>query len=74
MNQINPNPRAVTIADLCEAINDGKLNVTTNDDYYMVKMRDLVQLSRIVNFAPVSPQPSTNVLRREHSQPLALAS
>ncbi len=65
--KINPNPRPVTIADLCEAIYSGNLNVTATDEYYMVKMRDLVQLSRMAS-------PQRNAARRELTQPLALAS
>lgn len=68
-NKINPEPRAMTMADLCEAIYSGKLNVTNTDDYYMIKMRDLVQLSRMV-----SPRRVTSATRREQTQPLALAS
>jgi hypothetical protein len=64
---INSNPRPITVAELCEAIYSGKLNVAANDDYYMVKMRDLVQLSRMVS----SPQPP---LHRRLTRPLALAS
>lgn len=67
--RINPEPRTLTMADLCEAIYSGRLNVTNNDDYYMIKMRDLVQLSRLVN----PPRP-VNAMRREQTQPLALAS
>lgn len=65
--KINPNPRPVTVAELCEAIYSGRLNVTATDEYYMVKMRDLVQLSRMA-----SPQRISS--RREQTQPLALAS
>ncbi len=66
-NKINPTPRPVTIADLCEAIYSGKLNVTATDEYYMIKMRDLVQLSRMAS-------PHQSSLRREQTMPLALAS
>ncbi len=65
--RINPNPRPVTVADLCEAIYSGRLNVTATDDYYMVKMRDLVQLARMAT-------PQRLPARREQTQPLALAS
>ncbi len=65
--KINPNPTTVTIADLCEAIYNGKVRATSTEDYYLIKMRDLVQLSRVAQNS--RPQP-----RRELTRPLAMAS
>ncbi len=59
MNQnYENNYSTITIADLAEAIAEGRLTAQRDEEYYTVTVRDLIQITRqqIAAMPPIQPQ------------------
>jgi hypothetical protein len=41
-----PQPRTITLAELCEALANGAVQAEVEDDMYVIRSRDLLRLSR----------------------------
>ena len=55
-NDTENRPQAITLAELCAALENGTLPALLEDDMYIVTHRDLMRLTHPDNIRTISPQ------------------